>query len=103
MDVGQLFKNAKIQYWPEYWLVICGACLVVVLTGVVAGRLDVPWLLLFGGLCLFGFGAKIAHYRERDKKLSSNVWVSKWRHSFMADVFALCGFCLVGLAFFQWF
>lgn len=101
MEFASLFKNAKIQNWPDYWLVVSGVSLLIVLAGVAAGNLEASWLELFGGLFLFGIGAKIAHYRARDSNIPGNVWVSKWRHGLMADLFAIAGVGLVGLAAYQ--
>lgn len=55
------------------------------------------FVLIFGGLVLFGVGGKIAHYRFRDATIkgNSNAWFPGWRHSFLADSFAVLGVLLV--------
>ncbi|RYZ73445.1 MAG: hypothetical protein EOP09_01880 [Proteobacteria bacterium] len=91
MEVGEMFKNASIRYWPDYWLVFAGTVTVLAMGSYIAAGLHPLWISLTFGLFLFGTGAKIAHYLVRDKTSTVNAWFSKWRHSFMADSFAAVG------------
>ncbi|MDR4516628.1 MAG: hypothetical protein MRK00_04485 [Nitrosomonas sp.] len=95
------FKNIQLKYWPDYLLAITGVSFLVLLVGMISGR-QIPggivyWVILFGGLVSFGIGAQIAHYRAHLKEIEGNIniWVSKWRHTILADSFAVIGVILV--------
>lgn len=95
------FRNIQLKNWPDFWLAITGIAFVVVLTGLVAGQQlpggSATWVMLFGGFVMFGIGAQKAHYKAHLKGVEGNinVWVSKWRHSLLADLFAVIGVLLV--------
>jgi len=95
------FKNIQLKNWPDYWLAVTGISFVILLGGLVAGQQllggTVNWVMFFGGLILFGIGAQKAHYKAHINGIEGNmnVWVSKWRHSLLADVFAVAGLLLV--------
>lgn len=98
------FKNIQLKNWPDFWLAVTGPAFIIVLGALVTGK-NIPgntvtWVILFGGLVLFGIGAQKAHYKAHIKGVQGNmnVWVSKWRHSFLANTFAILGLALVLLA-----
>jgi hypothetical protein len=95
------FKNIELKNWPDYWLAVSGLGFIILLGALVAGKNQpgstVAWVILFGGLLLFGIGGKIAHYKAHIKGVEGNinVWVSKWRHGFLADTLAIIGIILI--------
>jgi hypothetical protein len=95
------FQNIQLKNWPDYWLAVNGISFVLILGALVAGQellgRTVTWVILFGGFLFFGIGAKKSHYKAHVKGVQGNmnVWVSKWRHSFLADAFAIIGIVLV--------
>ncbi len=95
------FKNIQLKNWPDFLLAISGVSFVLVLGALVADQKlpggTVAWAMLFGGLVIFGIGAQKAHYKTHIKNIkgNANVWVSKWRHSLLADAFAGVGLLLI--------
>ena len=95
------FKNIRLKHWPDYWLALTGPCLIIFLGALVANA-EIPgntvtWVILFSGMFIFGIGAQVAHYKIHLKGLegNANVWISKWRHSFLANIFAVVGLSLI--------
>ncbi|MEP2627445.1 MAG: hypothetical protein ABJP66_06585 [Hyphomicrobiales bacterium] len=91
-------KNIEFKVWPDYLLAVSALLLVISVGALFAGApLGLPLSALFGGFFLFAIGGKIAHYKFRapEAKGNANVWVSGWRHSFVADCFALLGVGLI--------
>lgn len=99
--MANIFANVRIQYWPDYLLVVSGTLLLASTTAMFSG-IEYSGLvsLLLGGVFVFGIGAQIAHFRYRDKSVNgnANAWFSGWRHSFLADAFSLIGVAIVGVA-----
>lgn len=95
------YKNIQLKNWPDYWLAVTGFSFVIIFGGLVAGQQlpggIVAWVMLFGGLVIFSIGAQISHYKVHLKGIEGNmnVWVSKWRHNFLADALAVVGLLLV--------
>ena len=95
------FKNIPLKDWPDYWLAVTGISFIIILSGLAAGKEfpggTVAWIILFGGLLLFGIGAKKSYYKAHIKgvEVNINVWVSKWRHGFLSNTFAVIGVCMV--------
>ena len=95
------FKNIQLKDWPDFLLAISGLSFVVSLIALFGGSSFADeFLLVFGGLVLFGIGGKVAHYRFRDAAIkgNSNAWFPGWRHSVLADSFAAFGVLLIVLA-----
>lgn len=82
-------------------LAISGTLLITSVAAMFAGKvLGYSLSILFGGFVFLGLGGKIAHYKFRDPKITgnSNAWFSGWRHSFLANIFAIAGISMIFLA-----
>ena len=67
------FRNIQLKDWPDFLLAVSGVSFVVSLIAFFGGSSSaVPFVLVFGGLVLFGIGGKIAHYRFRDGAIKGN-------------------------------
>jgi hypothetical protein len=97
MTVTNPFKNIRVKYWPDYLLAVTGTCFIItVLTYLTGIDRAFPLMVIFGGLILFGIGGEIAHYRYSIKGYGGMVsqQFSGWRHTFLANSFALLGILL---------
>jgi hypothetical protein len=96
-------KNIELETWPDFLLAIAGLAFIISLTSLLSGSaVAAPTTLIFSGIFSFGVGGKISYYRFRDSniKRNKNAWFSGWRHSLLADSFAVIGVVLIiiGLA-----
>lgn len=95
------FKSIKLKYWPDFLLAISGSAFVVSLVAMYSGIAFAQKLSVgFFGFVLFGIGGRIAHYQFRGPSIrgNNNAWFSGWRHSPLADFFAIAGIVLVAMA-----
>lgn len=95
------FKSIQVKVWPDFLLAISGSSFTILLIALATNK-DLPgstlgWMVMFGGLVIFGFGAKKSHYKAHIKGIKGvkGIWVSKWNHSFLSDLFALIGVFLI--------
>lgn len=95
------FKNIELKHWPDFLLAISGAAFLASLVALYSDVQIAKYLsIFFFGFVLFGIGGKIAHYKYRDPNIGGNVnaWFSGWKHSLLADSFALFGVILIVLS-----
>ncbi|SER76142.1 hypothetical protein SAMN05421690_10691 [Nitrosomonas sp. Nm51] len=79
-------------------LAISGAPFVISIIAMYSGNELGKYLSIgFFGMVLFGIGGKIAHYKFRDPNINGNInaWFPGWRHSTLADSFAVFGISLM--------
>lgn len=92
------FSGIELKTWPDFLLAISGTLLVASVVAMFSGNdLALRLSVGFGGFVLSGIGGKIAHYKFRDSSVkgNANAWFSGWRHSFLADIFAVTGVALI--------
>ncbi|MBE9516435.1 MAG: hypothetical protein IME93_05605 [Proteobacteria bacterium] len=98
------FKNIRIKYWPDYLLAVVGTCTIAAVIAYLAdSNRALPLMEIFGGLTLFGIGGEIAHYVYSKKGYGGMVsqHFSGWRHTLLADLFAVIGLVITCYGVYQ--
>ena len=106
MNLDNPLRNIQLKEWPDFVMAISGVSLVSSVVGMLSGvKLGYPCTLMFGGAFLFGLGGRIAHFKYRDASVkgNSNAWFSGWRHTTLADSFALLGVSMVLFAIYTFY